>query len=444
MSYRQAVQARKEKALSSRLVRFMIGLLFVCLAFGLGFLVRGNESILAHFGFDTGVTSTDVNPGMTVSGSTYDSLAARMAEVQGIIADQSLDSYDLNEATGLALASVTEAVADPYLRYYDEAHYAAYLKDISGNYADIGILFSSYRDHAYAVDVFPGSEAESKGVQPGDFVVAIDGDRGNNNNWTQAETVKAVTRDEGESVVLTMRRPATIDAEGGPEYTVTLTCTSDVKENVTADIVEDRIGYIKLSQITQNADALVEEAVKKLVEGGAAALVLDLRDNPGGYLTQAVDVASLFVKSGVIVEIKTHDGIATRNASGTTVTDIPMVVLVNENTAGTAEVLAGALKDNNRATILGRQTMGRGSVQSVTELSWGGALRYTSAHYLTPQGVDINDNGIMPDTDVAASPDSNEDTQRTLAIEAAQALAPVPDEEQAAESQPDTAEQAAA
>lgn len=434
MSYRQAVKARKDKAQGSGLVRFMVGLLFACLAFGAGFFVRGNIDLLARLGFDTGAATSEANPGLTVSGSTYDSLSARIAEVQGIIAEQSLDTYDLNEATGKVLAATTDAVADPYLRYYDEARYAAYLKDVSGDYAGIGVLFSAYGDQAYAVDVFPESEAESKGVQPGDFVVAIDGDRGNNNNWTQAEVVKAVSRNEGDTVVLTMRRPATLDAEGGPEYTVTLTCTSDVKENVSSELIDERVGYIKLSQITQNADSLVREAVEDLIEQGAAALVLDLRDNPGGFLTQAVDVASLFVKSGVIVEIQTHDGLATRNASGSTITDVPMVVLVNEHTAGTAEVIAGALQDNNRATVLGRQTMGRGSVQSVTELSWGGALRYTSAHYLTPMGYDINDAGITPDTDVALPVDSQEDTQRTLAIEEAMALAPVPEDEEGAES----------
>lgn len=437
MSYRQAVKASKEKTQSSRLVRFMIGLLLVCLAFGLGFWVRGNAALLGRFGFDVDSSTGDANPGMTVSGSTYDSLSARMAEVQGIIAEQSLDTYDLDEATSMVLSATTEAVADPYLRYYDEAHYSAYLKDVSGNYSGIGVLFGSYKDQAYAVDVFPGSEAESKGVQVGDFVVAVDGDRGNNEGWTQAEAVKAISRGEGETVAVSWRRPATIDAEGGQEYTVTLTCSSEAMANVQADMASANVGRIKLSQVTQNADDLVAAAIEELTAQGAAALVLDLRDNPGGFLTQAVDVASLFVKSGVIVEIKTHEALTTRNATGSVATELPLVVLVNENTSGVAEVIAGALQDNDRATILGRKTMGRGSVQSITELSWGGALRYTSAHYLTPLGYDINNVGITPDIELPEQgSDVAEDTQLALAVEQAQSLVPAaeaaPEGEQAA------------
>lgn len=408
-----------QDARNARLISILVGLLVACLVFAAGFSVRGNADILNRLGFETGRTAENTNPGMTVSGSTHDSLAARVAEVQGILEQQSFDDLELEVATASVLATLADVANDPTLRYYDAERYAAYLKDVSGSFSGVGVLFAEYQNRAYVVDVFEGSEAEAKDVRAGDFVVAIDGDRGNNDGWTQAEVVKAVSRDEGASVVLTLRRPASLDAEGGAEYTVTLECSEVSERNVTSQLIENTIGYLKLSQITQNADDLVKATIEKLDNEDAQVFILDLRDNPGGFLTQSVDIASIFVKSGVVVEIQTKEGVATRTASTATVTDKPLIVLVNQSTAGTAEVLAGALQDNNRAKIVGQRTMGKGTVQSIHELSFGGAIRYTSAYYKTPNGYEIEGNGINPDIKVSAGTDSVEDVQLNMAVETA-------------------------
>lgn len=419
MARRSQEKTRQQEMRNARLIKILVSLLVACIIFAAGFIVRGNSDILNRLGFETGRNAENTNPGMTVSGSTYDSLAARVAEVQGILERQSFDNLEIEGATQKVLSTLAEVANDPTLRYYDAERYAAYLKDVSGSFAGVGVLFAEYQNRAYVVDVFEGSEAEAKDVKAGDFIVAIDGDRGNNDGWTQAEVVKAVSRDAGESVVLTLRRPATLDAEGGNEYTVTLECSEFNKVNVTSELLEDTIGYVKLSQITQNADDLVKDSIERLNRQGATVYVLDLRDNPGGFLTQSVDIASFFVKSGVVVEIQAKEGLATRTATSTTLTDSPLVVLVNQSTAGTAEVLAGALQDNNRATIVGQRTMGKGSVQSIQELSFGGAIRYTSAYYKTPNGYDIDGNGINPDIKILQSTDEKVDSQLTMAIETA-------------------------
>ena len=163
----------------------------------------------------------------------------------------------------------------------------------------------------------------------------------------------------------------------------------------------------------------MRSAVESLEAQGAQSYVLDIRDVPGGYLSQAVEIANLFVRNGIIVQIETNGGISTRQASGEVVTDKPLVVLVNGNTTAAAEVLASALQDNQRATLVGQTTMGKGSVQVVRELSFGGALRYTAAYYLSPQGRAIDGLGVAPDIIV----DRNEgasDNQLSLAIETAQ------------------------
>lgn len=147
-------------------------------------------------GFNSASSVSSVNPGATVSGNTYDSLAARVAEVQGILSTSSFDSYDLASATTSVVNAMTGATDDPYLRYFDESHYQTYLKDTANRYAGVGVLFGENNGQAYAVDVFSGSEAEAAGVKAGDYIVAIDGDRGSN-GWTQSTAVKTIARDEG-------------------------------------------------------------------------------------------------------------------------------------------------------------------------------------------------------------------------------------------------------
>ncbi|MEG0375750.1 MAG: S41 family peptidase [Raoultibacter sp.] len=412
---------RAISARNARIFRFLTACICVCLAFGMGFLIRGDENILKRMGFESLIVAGEKNPGATVSGSTYDSISARVAEVQGIIANDSMDSYILDEATTLMLTAFATATEDPYLRYYDETRYEAYIQESASKYAGIGVLFSEYEGRAYAVDVFEGSVAEVAGVKEGDFVVAINGDR--NQDWSQTEVVNAVSGDEGDSVVVTWRRPASLDAKGGEEFSTTLSLSAYNEPNVATDLY-DQVGYIALKQLTQNSTELVKHAISDLEGKGAVSFVLDLRGNPGGYLTQAVDTASLFVKSGVIVEIETRrDGTSTKTATGQTATDKPLVVLINGDTSAAAEVLAAALKDSQRATLVGVTTMGKGSVQKIQKLSFVGALRYTAAYYKTPLGHEINKVGISPDITVAANGEAGVDNQKDFALETAQSLA---------------------
>ena len=389
-----AASARKARARNLRLLKAFFAVIVVCCAFAVGFFVRGDSPLLESLGFSSLVVDVDRNPGSTTSGDTYDSLGARV--VEGILDEESLDSYDLGMATSSVLDAFSDTTEDPYLRYYDSGRYAALLQDSSGAYAGVGVLFSEYNGRAYAVDVFEGSAAQAADVRKGDFVVAIDGDR--EHEWTMTEVVSALKRDEGESVVITWRRAQTLDDEGGDEFTTTLECSDYQARNVESELVGD-VGYIGLKQITQNAAGLVKSAVSDLESQGATSFVLDIRDNPGGFLTQSVDIASLFVKSGTLVKIQTKEAEdTTKTATGAVATDKPLVVLVNGNTAAAAEVLAAALQDNQRATLVGQTTLGKGSVQVTRELSFGGALRYAAAYY---EGAD---------------------NQKTLAVETAQSL----------------------
>lgn len=414
-----AASARTARARNVHLAKIFAVVVIVFGAFAVGFFVRGNSPLLESLGFASLVVDVDRNPGSTVSGDTYNSLGARVEEVEGILANESLDSYDLGMATSNVLDAFADTTQDPYMRYYDSGRYAALLQDSSGHYPGIGVLFSEYEGRAYAVDVFEGSAAQAADVRQGDFVVAIDGD--GEHDWTMTEVASALKRDEGESVVITWRRAETLDDGGGEEFTTTLTCSDYTVRNVETEL-SGTVGYIRLKQITQNAASLVQSAVADLESQGASSFVLDIRDNPGGYLTQSVDIASLFVKSGTLVKIQTKEAEdTTKTATGSVATDKPLVVLVNGNTAAAAEVLAAALQDNQRAALVGQTTLGKGSVQVTRELSFGGALRYTAAYYKSPLGHDIDGVGVVPDMAVSLS--EGADNQKALALETAQSLA---------------------
>ena len=396
-----AANARTARERNRRFARLAAFVIAVALAFAGGFALRGQTALLLSLGFQT--SPEEASPAAkSAAKSTFNAVSARMSEVEDVLKENSMDSYDLDEATAKTLEAFAEVTGDDYVRYFNPQHYAAYVKEsASGTYAGIGVLFSDYPGRAYVADGFSGSAAEAQGVQQGDFVVAVDGD--GSHEWSLTETVKALARPDGDTVVITWMRPASIDAEKGDQFTTTLTCSTYSVANVTSEL-DGTVGYVKLKQITQNAADLVGSAIGDLTSQGATSFVLDVRDNPGGYLTQAVDIASLFVKSGVLVEVQTLDGSSTKTASG-------------------AEVLVAALQDNQRAEVVGTTTMGKGSVQVVRELSFGGALRYTAAYYKTPLGHDINGVGVIPDRQVGTGSDTNSDPQKSVAMEAAASLA---------------------
>lgn len=414
-----ATATLRERMRNRRIARVMVGFILVVAAFALGFFVRSQVAFVASLGFpvEEAVPTTQSKDALK---STYNSVSARVDEVETLLSDNSLEDVDLDEATIEMLTALMESTNDPYAAYFDPERYEAYIKEAAQrSYAGVGVLFSEANGRAYAIDVFGGSVAEAAGVQQGDIILAIDGDR--SHDWSMGEVVNALARNDGDQVVITWMRPSTLDAEKGTEFTTTLETHAYEEVNVTATL-NDGVGYVRLQQITQNAADLVRTAVNDLTAQGATAFVLDVRDDPGGYLTQAVDIASLFVQSGVLVQVETESGTSTKTASGETITAAPLVVLVNGYTTSAAEVLTAALQDNQRATVVGSPTRGKGSVQVTRELTFGGGVRYTAAYYLTPLGHEINGVGIIPDILVEAEEGSATDTQLMIALDTARSL----------------------
>ena len=414
-----AARSRQERERMRRIRRLLLFFLVLVVAFILGFLVRSQTAFIASLGFTLDPSETSTLQKGVAAKSTYDAVSARVSEVEDLLADNSLDTINVEDATLTMLDDLLKSTGDPYAAHFSPDRYVNYIKETTDrSYAGVGVLFAEYNGRAYAADVFEGSEAEARGVRQGDYVIAIDGDR--SKTWSLTEVVNTLARDEGSQVVITWMRPSSADAEKGSEFTTSLACQTYQEVNCTTEL-HDSCGVITLRQITQNSSSLVSQAITDLSNQGATSFVLDLRGNPGGYLTQAVDIASLFVNSGVIVEIQTVDGITTKNAAGVRQTEAPLAVLVDQYTAASAEVLTAALQDNQRAEVVGQTTLGKGSVQVVRELSFGGAIRYTAAYYLTPLGHDINGIGIVPNISVDAN--DQVDTQLLVAIDAATAAA---------------------
>ena len=272
--------------------------------------MRSNDALMLRLGVIEESHTTSGQPSTQASAGV---VASRLGEVESILNDASMDSYDSADSTLAAIDEFLASTDDPYARYYDTDRYNQYIDVNKGQYPGVGVYFSEYNGAAYALDVFEGSSAALAGVQPGDYVVAINGDR--TQSWSASEVINATRGQEGTEVVVTWRRPSSMEATGGTEYTTSLICSEFHVANVITEM-HGKVGYISLKQITQNADDLVADGIASLRSQGAKSLVLDLRNNAGGYLTEAVDLASLFIKSGVIVEINTRENNTTKQATG--------------------------------------------------------------------------------------------------------------------------------
>lgn len=354
--------------------------------------------ILVASGFIGGfaVARLDVGPlGIpAIAAAESSAVSEHVDEAYGLLQREALKPPNETSATAGAIQGLLEGVGDTYGAYFDPRHYGYFNEEMSGEFGGIGVSLGEQDGNAYVVEVFPDTPASRGGIKPDDRFASIDGVR--RDKWSVDEVVKRVRGKEGTDVKLVMIRPGS-KGKPGKEYDLTLTREMITFPNTKSEM-KDGVGYIRLAQFNGNATDEISQAVKSLTKKGARSLVLDLRNNPGGSLEQAVSVASLFVPSGVIVRVEERGRPEVEHRTvGEAVTDKPVVVLVNGNSASASEIVAGALQDYGRAKLVGEKTFGKGSVQTVRELSFGGALKFTTAHYLTPKKRAIDGKGLTPD-----------------------------------------------
>ena len=301
-----------------------------------------------------------------------------------------------------AITGMLEAVGDPYTYYLEPRDAAREMQDRSGTFEGIGAVLTPFNRQTgrgvEILNVYRGGPASEAGVQRGDIFLDVDGV--DVSDFTTTEVVELVRGPGGTTVRITFLRPG----EDEPVVFEIVRATIEIV-NVSGAVVDGDVGYVHISSFGNQLvyDQLLE-TIMRLQLDGAKAFVLDLRDNPGGLLTQGILVADEFLARGDIVFQRAR-GVTQRLASAdpSGLVDPPMVVLVNRNSASASEIVAGALQENGRALVVGERTFGKGVAQSVVSLADGGQLAYTSFEWLTPDRRSISTEGIVPDVLVTDS-----------------------------------------
>ena len=366
--------------------------------------------------------------------------------------------FEPDSLEGDAIDGMLAGLDDPYTVYMDPEEYAGFLEDSSGSYQGVGMVVEMKDSLVTIVSTFKGSPAETAGIRPGDIILSVDDVSTEGLNLD--EVVRRIKGEEGTSVVLEVYRPApsttTTVAEGtesvpGGETTTTTTTTTEaggskadnsqlplggettdytmirktiaipVTDSETLEVDGKKVALISFYTFSKGSSDELRDRVKRAVEEtGVDAIILDLRSNGGGLLDEAIDVASIFIAEGSIVSTEgVHSPEEIYYAGGNAFSQVPLYVLTDEFTASASEIVSGALQDYGRAVLVGETTFGKGLVQSIEPLSNGGAVKVTTAVYLTPDGRDINKTGIVPDV---VAPDDPETTTVDEGVEAALGL----------------------
>lgn len=322
-----------------------------------------------------------------------------------------------------AIRGVLRTLGDPNTLLIDSQTAEIERSQLEGEFEGIGAVVSMNEDgQLVVVSPMDGQPAEEAGLMAGDIVLEVDGRDIAGMSLTDA--VLLIRGPRGTTVTLTVLRP-------GAQNTLTFEIVRARIETptVTQRILEDapQVGYIRLALFGERTVSELQAAVRDLQGQGAKAFIVDVRNNPGGFLSSAVEVSSQFVADDVIVTEKWNDGrerpFRARRGGILTDSSVPLVLLVNRGSASASEILAGAVQDLGRGIIVGEETFGKGSVQQVYNLSDDSQLNVTVAHWLTPNGDDIDEQGILPDIVVTPTQeqlDADEDVQLKRATEVIQ------------------------
>lgn len=310
---------------------------------------------------------------------------------------------------------------DRFSDYFSPEALAHFNEDIAGKFSGIGLTVSEVEQGLRVNTVFPHSPAKDAGIEPGDLIVSVEGESiAGQSSEVSTEKIKGP---EGTKVTIGVQ-----DAKGGKPHELTIERAQIALPVVTSKVKEvhgRKLGYVRLVTFSEGAHALLREAVQKVEKQGAEGIVLDLRENGGGLLEEAVLTASVFLpKDEVVVTTDSRtQGHAVYKTVGDNLPELPMVVLIDRNTASAAEILTAALADDAGAKVVGTRSYGKGVFQQEIDLSNGGALKLTIGEYFTPDGVNLaQTHGIHPNLKAQDNPGTptDEALNRALDLLAAQ------------------------
>lgn len=322
-----------------------------------------------------------------------------------------------------ALAGLVSGLGDPYSTYMTADTAKQFEDEISGSFEGVGMQVGYKEDKVTIIAPLPDSPAEKAGLKAGDVIITVDTVDVSKLNLDQV--IEKIRGKQGTTVIISIQRGTDLQPK-----TFTVVRQTISVDSVTAKTVDHngkKIVEVGVSNFNQDTDRELRAKLKTLNAQSLNGVLLDLRNNPGGYLDQAVDVTSIFQDHGEVVsEVDRESQKKTLSVSGNAfLADIKIVVLVNGGSASAAEIVAGALQDSGRATIIGTQTFGKGTVQDYQTLSDGSSLKLTIAKWLTPKGRSISELGITPDI-VIEMPADSKDTSDPQRLKGLDVLAPAP------------------
>lgn len=292
-----------------------------------------------------------------------------------------------------ALQGMVDTLEDPYAAYYDPEEFTSFHEMLEGSFSGVGVMIEETPDGVTIVNVMEGSPAAEAGLQAREVIVSVDGE-----DMSDAPLEAVADRVQGEpgtTVTLGLEGP-----EGPREVTIE---RAEIDRPVLqTERLDERTAHLQVLSFTEEVGERVRSKVKELHADGVRGVVVDVRGNPGGLLQEAVAVTSVFIEDGPVVSVKERgQEREVFEATGDAFDDVSLAVLVDGGSASASEILAGAVQDRERGRVIGTTTFGKGTVQTVRQLSGGYGVKFTTAEYLTPSGRSIEGSGISPDQEVA-------------------------------------------
>ena len=330
---------------------------------------------------------------------------SNLPKILDAIDKKSIFEFNEKNAKDAALKAVVDSIGDEYSEYLTKKETDEWESYLNGEFSGIGISFQKNDKGEYQVtEVFKDSPAEKSGIKIGDIILKVDG----NLYKTSEEMSEHIRGKSGTTVELVLMR-------NNKEIKASITRETVKEKTVYSKVMDDGSGYIMIKSFEDGTAKEFETELSAFEKQGIKSMVIDLRDNGGGYIDEGMEIADRLLKEGTITYMEDVKGKRKYFNSDEKATKIKYVVLVNENTASTSEILTAAIKDNNGGKIVGSKTFGKGIVQETTKFKDGSSLKLTVLRYFSPKGKVIHKKGIKPDVEVKFDPSSGTDNQLEMA-----------------------------
>jgi carboxyl-terminal processing protease len=376
-----------------KLVKIVSLIVFALIFYFSGYLI-GHKNLVFETNHQPKIVSTELFKPSSVNFSLF-------WKAWNMVMTDSVDKPDAQKMVYGAISGMVSSMNDPYSVFMDPSTNKTFSQDLSGKIQGIGAEISVVDGKLVVISPLSGSPAEKAGLKPNDQIIKIDD--ANAGDLTLDNAINNIRGNAGTTVKLTIMR----DGWAAPQV-IAIQREEVTIKSVDWKMLDNNVGYIKVSQFGDDTTGLMKQATNAIAAKSPSAVILDLRNNPGGYLESAVDMVSMFSDSGTVV-VKEKDKSSNVQIEKTTGTPIlgkvKLIVLINEGSASAAEIVSGALQDNGRATLVGAKSFGKGSVQEMEDLGGGASLKLTIAEWLTPKDRAINHIGIEPDVKVGLTSD---------------------------------------